>query len=399
MAQHFKYVVVGAGLAGTSAIESIREHDRDGSLLLIGEEEHLPYDRPPLSKKLWWGKKRVEDIFLKPADYYAQQSVELRLGRRAVRLDAGTRIVTDARGDQYGFDKLLLATGGKPRRLAIPGGEMEDICYYRTLDDYLAIHALAEPGRSVIIVGGGFIGSELAASLRSNDLDVTMIFPGAHLVDKVFPDYLAKALTTRFMERGIRIERDRPASFTKNGNRFVVTTGKGARHEADMVIVGVGITPDIALAEQANLALDDGIVVDDYLATSHPDIFAAGDIARYRSVLLGRSKRSEHWDNAMNQGRCAGANMSGARMRYDYEPYFFSDLFEFGYEAVGETDARLATFADWQKENETGVIYYLRDDRVRGVMLCNVWEKVDEARALICSGEAVTSQMLRGRIR
>lgn len=399
MEQHYQYIVVGGGLAGASAIEGIRERDRDGTLLLIGDESHLPYDRPPLSKKLWWGKKRVEDIFLKPASFYTQQRIELRLGHKVVGLDANAKTVTDAQGNRYRFDKLLLATSGKPRKLTIPGGDLDGVCYYRTLDDYLATRAVAAAGRSVVIIGGGFIGSEVAASLRRNELDVTMIFPGPHLVHKVFPDYLGKALTELFRQRGIRIEQDRPTAITRHGQGFVVTTENGQQHEADIVIVGVGITLDTTLVEQANLAFDNGIVVDDYLATSQPDIFAAGDIARFRSVLLGHSSRLEHWDNALSQGKCAGANMTGARVPYDYEPYFFSDLFEFGYEAVGEVDARLTTFADWQKVNDTGVIYYLRDDRVRGVMMCNVWEKVDEARALIRSGEQVTPDSLRGRIR
>lgn len=399
MEQTYRYIVVGGGLAGASAVEAIRERDHEGALLLIGQEPHLPYDRPPLTKKLWWGKKRVEDIFLKPADYYADQRIDLRLGIRVAALDPDTKSITDAQGNRYRFDKLLLATGGKPRRLSIPGGDLDGIRYYRTLDDYLATRAVALPGRSAVIIGGGFIGSEIGASLRSSGLEVTMLFPKPYLVDKVFPDYLGRAVTDLFRARGVRIDQDRPAAFTKAGDRFVVTTEKGGHHETDILIAGVGIVPDISLAQQANLMIDNGVVVDDYLATSHPDIYAAGDIARFRSVLLGHSSRLEHWDNALHQGKHAGANMAGAHLAYDYEPYFFSDLFEFGYEAVGETDARLTTFADWQKENETGVIYYLRDERVRGAMMCNVWDKVDAARALIRSGERISPESLRGRIR
>lgn len=399
MEQHYDYMIVGSGLAGVSAIDGVRKQDKAGTLLLIGEEHHMPYDRPPLSKKLWWGKKTVEEIVLKSADFYVQNGVDLKLGSRVVELDVTSKTAKDDQGNRYSFNKLLLATGGKPHRLPIPGGDLPGISYYRSLDDYLAIRAVAAQGRSALIIGGGFIGSEIAASLRSNGLEVTMLFPGPYLVHKVFPDYLGRALTEQFRARGIRIEFDLPAAIEGEGKHFIVVTGNGIRHEADMVIVGIGIAPEIGLAQQAGLTVDNGIVVDDYLATSHPDIFAAGDNTFFRSALRGRRTRLEHWDNALHQGRYAGRNMAGAREPYDYEPYFFSDLFEFGYEAVGEVDARLATFADWQKENHTGVIYYLRDDMVRGVMLCNVWNKVAEARALLHSGERATPDSLRGRIR
>ncbi len=395
----YDYVIVGGGLAGASAIQGIRELDAEGTILLIGEEVHLPYDRPPLSKKLWFGQTRVEEIFLHELDFYRRNRVELVLGIRAAGLDPREKTVADANGKLYRFGKLLLATGGTPRRLPIPGGDLDGICYYRNLDDYLHTRSQAAPGKSAVVVGGGFIGSELAAALSIAKLDVTMIFPDDYLCSRVFPDYLGQALLRHYQDRGVHIvARDKPVSFSRDGAKFVIRTEGGRTLESDIAIVGAGIAPDIELARGAGLEVGNGIAVDEYLTTSNPDVYAAGDNAFFPYPALGRSTRIEHWDNALNQGLWAGRNMAGARRPFTYQPYFFSDLFEFGYEATGEVDARLETFADWQKENHTGVIYYLAGGRVRGVMMCNVWDKVDAARALIRQGDVVTPDSLRGAI-
>ncbi len=400
MTQRYDFVVVGGGLAGASAVEGIRELNSTGSILLVGEESHLPYDRPPLSKKLWFGKKKVEEIFLHDRAFYDTHGVALALGAKVVRVDPHAKRIVAASGEAYGYEKLLLATGTAPRRLTIPGGDLPGICYFRSLDDFLLTHGAAAAGKSAVVVGGGFIGSELAAALNINKLQVTMIFPGALLCDRVFPDYLGRALQRHYQDKGVRIiASDKPKSFSKQGTKFVTYTENGATLESDIVIVGIGVAPEVELAKSAGLELGNGVVVNEYLATSNPDIYAAGDNALFPYQALGQSMRIEHWDHALTQGKAAGRNMAGAHEPYTHLPYFFSDLFEFGYEATGEVDARLQTLADWQKENDTGVIYYLRDGKVRGVMLCNVWEKVDAARELIRSGKTMTPETLRGSIR
>ncbi len=396
----YDYVVVGGGLAGASAVKGIRELDAAGRILLVCEENHLPYDRPPLSKKLWFGKQKVEDIFLHDRAFYDQHAVTLALGAKAVRLDPDAKTLTATQGEVYGYGKLLLATGCKPRTLAIPGGDLDGICYFRGLDDYLRTREVAAEGKSAVVVGGGFIGSELAAALSINKLHVTMIFPGALLCDRVLPDYLGRAVQQRYAEKGVRIMADdKPVSFSKNGGKYITRTGKGETIESDIVIVGVGVIPEMDLARSGGLEAGNGIVVNEYLETSRPDIYAAGDNAFFPYRALGQPMRIEHWDHALNQGKWAGRNMAGAHEPFTYQPYFFSDLFEFGYEATGEVDSRLETFADWQKENDTGVIYYLRDGKIRGVMMCNVWDKVEAARELIRKGERVTPEKLRGLIR
>jgi len=395
----FDYVIVGGGLAGASAVQGIRELDTQGSILLVGEETHLPYDRPPLSKKLWFGKARVEDIFIHDQRFYDDLGVSMMLGTRVEKLDVQEKSITVANGGRYGFGKLLLATGTKPRRIAIPGGDLEGICYYRTLDDYLRMKNESKVRKSVLIVGGGFIGSELAAALNSG-LEVAMIFPSATICQRVLPEKLGLAVQQHFQERGIRVmPADFPTAISKSGDKFRTETASGKSLESDLVIIGIGVDPSIGLAQEAGLKVGNGIVVNEYLESSHPGIHAAGDNAFFPYRALGHGMRIEHWDNALSQGKLAGRNMAGAHEAFTYQPYFFSDLFEFGYEATGEVDASFEIFADWQKENHTGVIYYLRDERVRGVMMCNVWDRLDVARELIRKNERVSPESLRGFIR
>lgn len=395
----YKYVIVGGGLAGGLATEGIREVDPRGSVLLIGAEAELPYDRPPLTKKLWFGQKQVDEIYVHDEKWYQTHHIELVPGTEVVHLDPDERVVVDRKGTHYAYEKLLLATGGRPRRLKVPGGDLAGLHYYRYLADYRNVRRAAREGASAVIIGGGFIGSELAAALHTNHVNVTMIYPQSHLMPRVFPVNLAYALQERYRDRGITILNDHHATVIDMwGDRFAVRTEEGPRVEADIVIVGIGIEPEVHLAREAGLEIDDGIVVNEYLETSRPGIYAAGDAARFPYLALGEMRRVEHWDNAVTGGKAAGRNMAGAMEKYDHMPYFFSDLFEFGYEAVGDVDARLGTFADWKEEYETGVIYYLNGGRVRGVMLCNVWGKVDAARELIRRGATVTPESLRGAI-
>lgn len=400
MKKSYGYVIVGGGLSGASAVKGIRGRDPDGGILLLGAEAHRPYDRPPLSKKLWLGKKKLEDIFIGPPDFYEKNKVDLRLGSRAVSLDLKTKEIRDSSGNVFGYEKLLLATGCAPRKLDIPGGSLRDVCYFRSLDDYIFLKERAREGRSVIIVGGGFIGSELAAVLSVNNVSVTMLFPSSYLCNRVLPEALGLAVQKDFMDRGIRVlANTTPSAIEQKDGRLFVATKERGTLTADMLVAGVGVTPSAELAISAGLKTGDGIEVDGHLRTSDGSVYAAGDVASFPYTELGERKRVEHWDNAMSQGKVAGENMAGAEKEYDYMPYFFSDLFDFGYEAVGDVSSRLEVVVDWFEENRKGVLYYLKDNIVRGVMLCNVWEKVEEARELIREKKAVSAQLLKGRIR
>lgn len=400
MAQEFKYVIVGGGLAAASAVQGIRELDMDGSILLLSEETHLPYDRPPLSKKLWLGQMQLEEIFLHDRAFYEGHAVTLMLDTRVARLLPETRELITAAGETFSYQRLLLATGCAPRHLDLPGADLPGVCYFRNLDDYLHVRGAAAEGKSAVIIGGGFTGSELAAVLCANKLQVTMVFPNSLICERVFPESLARAVQQHFQENGIRVlSQDKPIAFEKSGEQFITRTEKGEVLSSEILIVGVGVMPNDSLARDAGLEVGNGIVVNEYLQTSRPEIYAAGDNTFFPYSALGQSMRIEHWDNALNQGAYAGRNMAGAAQSYSYQPYFYSDLFELGYEATGQVDVRLETFADWQQENETGVIYYLHEGRVRGVLLCNVWDRLDDARALIRDGSTFTPEQLRGRIR
>ena len=253
--------------------------------------------------------------------------------------------------------------------------------------------------KSAVVIGGGFIGSEIAAALNVTGYEVTMIFPTPTIADRVFPGQLAREIQKRFQEKGIRILNGRkPTAIAPRGDGVLVSTDRSDRVEAAIVIVGVGIDPEVKTALSAGVAVENGVIVNGRLQSSNPDIYAAGDNAYFPYEALGKSMRVEHWDNALNQGKQAGRNMAGAGEAYRYMPYFFSDLFEFGYEAVGDVRSDLDIVEDWEKENDTGVLYYLEGGKLRGAMMCNVWNRVEEARDLIRRGDRVEPGELVGAI-
>lgn len=398
--ENYNYIIIGAGLAGISAAKAIRELDEKSSVLLVGKECHPPYNRPPLSKDLWFGDKKAEEIFVEPLSFYLDNHIELKLGTTINQIDADKKAITDKERRELGFEKLLIATGGTPRRLGIPGKRDPGVCYFRDLDDFTRLSQLITPSTRVLVIGGGFIGSEMAAAASSKTNQVSMLFPEQNLCASVFPVSLGETVGRRYRNRGIElVSGDRPVSIERRDAAFAAETIKGNRLGADVVIAGVGIRPEVVLAQKAGLEVDDGIVVNARLQTSHPDIYAAGDNAQFFYPELGLRRRVEHWDCASSQGARAGQNMVGVNEPFDTLPYFFSDLFDFGYEAVGDTDPGLDVETVWETPNEKGAIYYLRDKRVNGVMMCDVWGKMDEARALIRSKRQMSPDDLEKAIR
>ena len=387
----YRYLIIGGGLTGDAAVRGIRELDAKGSIGMISMEPDPPYTRPTLSKGMWKGRK-IETIWRNTQDLGA----ELHLGRRVTNLDPTKRYIRDEKGDEYTYDKLLLATGGSPIRL--PFGD-DNIIYYRDVQDYQRLRALTERGEHFLVIGGGFIGSEIAAALTMIGKKVVMIFPEESIGANIYSPDLSGFLNDYYREKGVEVvPGDLVASLEPTGDRSTVRTKSGRIFEVDGVVAGIGIRPSFEIAQQAGLQVENGIVVDKHLLTSAPDIYAAGDVANFFHAALGKRVRVEHEDNALKMGKLAGRNMAGANEPYAHIPMFYSDLFDLGYEAVGELSSKLETVADWEEPFKKGVVYYLGEDRVRGVLLWNVWDSVPEARVLLSAPGPFNVADLQGRL-
>lgn len=388
----YKYLIVGSGMTADASVRGIRELDPNGSIGMIGLEADMPYARPPLSKGMWKGRP-----FEKIWRGTEKLNVNFHLGRKATELDPTAKRVRDDQGDEYAYDKLLLATGGAPIRL--PFGD-EQIIYFRTLQDYQRLRALSEQGQRFLVIGAGFIGSEVAAILNMQGKRVTMVFLENAIGENIYPPELSQFLNDTYRKKGVElVPVDGVASLEKTGNRLKVQTRSGRTFEVDGVVAGLGLRPNVELAKSAGLKVENGIVVDDHQRTSAPDVYAAGDVAMFPHATLGKMIRVEHEDNALRMGKQAGRNMAGADEPYTHTPSFYSDLFEFGYEAVGELSSKLEMVMDWQEPFRKGTVYYLEGGRVRGVLLWNVWKKVTEAVALLTEPRPFTAQDLIGRIK
>ncbi len=392
MEHSYDYLIVGAGMTADAAAKAIREGDAAGRIGIVGDEIRAPYERPPLSKALWKGDKATESIDLGTI----KSGATLHLGRHVTALDPANRIARDARGDTYRYRRLLLATGAAPRRLPFAG---ERVIHYRTLDDYLTLRKYAVAGARIAVIGGGFIGSEIAASLATFGCKVTMLFPGDAIGAGRYPKVLAAFLNSYFRERGVEVRAGvKVAGGNADASGGDLTLSDGNNLRVDAVVAGLGVTPNTSLAEQAGLKVDNGIVVDDWLRSSDPDIWAAGDIANFHNAALDTRLRVEHENAAISMGHHAGRVMSGADDAYTTLPFFYSDLFDLGYEAVGLLDDRLDVVENWTQPYREGVVYYLDDGRVRGVLLWNVWGQVEAARELIAERGPFDAESVRGRL-
>ncbi|MGC2458478.1 MAG: FAD-dependent oxidoreductase [Gallionellaceae bacterium] len=389
--KHHKYLIVGGGMTADSAVRGIRTIDQSGAIAMICDELHPPYDRPPLSKSLWKGKP-FESIWRDTRDL----NLVIHLGKKVVALDPAKKTATDDAGNIYTYEKLLLATGGSVRRLQ-PSDE--SVIYFRTADDYRKLRDLSERGSDFVVIGGGFIGSEVTAALAMNDKRVTMIFPASGIGSRAYPQPLAEFLNSHYREKGVTVlASETVKSVRTKGGKTIVTTGRGTEISADGVVAGLGIVPNTALAEQAGLTVGNGIVVDKLLRTSNPDIYAAGDVASFYCDAFNERVRVEHEDNAHVMGEMAGRNMAGQSDAYLHLPFFYSDLFDLGYEAVGKIDASLELVEDWSEPFRKGVVYYLHEGRVCGVLLWNTWGQVFAATQLIAAKAVHTRKSLLGRI-
>jgi 3-phenylpropionate/trans-cinnamate dioxygenase ferredoxin reductase subunit len=383
------HVIVGASLAGAKAAETLRAEGFDGRVVLVGAEDERPYERPPLSKDYLRGEVGREKVYVHGERFYSEHDIELRLGTTAVDLNTSTSELTLDDGDRLSYDRLLLATGSEPRRLTIPGAELDGVLYLRSVQDSDLLHKRLGRGSAVVVVGAGWIGAEVAASARQCGLEVTVIEPASVPLERVMGAEVGAIYRDIHTDNGVEMLMATGVEAFE-GDEAVerVRTSDGRVIDCDFVVVGVGVQPRIQLAAQAGLEMDNGILVDEQLETSVPGVFAAGDVANARHPFYGERIRVEHWANALHQGPAAARNMLGRADAFDRLPYFFSDQYEVGMEYSG--------FArDWDRVVFRGdpasrefIAFWISDGHVVAGMNVNVWDVNDSIRRLI--GERVT---------
>jgi 3-phenylpropionate/trans-cinnamate dioxygenase ferredoxin reductase component len=389
------YVIVGASLAGAKAAEGLRDGGFDGQVVLIGSERERPYERPPLSKDYLRGESAREKAFVHEEAFYGEHEIELITGRTATGLDAHGSKVTLDDGQTLSYDKLLLTTGAGPRRLSIPGAELEGIHYLRTLEDSDALREHLDGGGRAAVVGAGWIGSEVAASARQKGLDVTLIDPLELPNERIFGQEIGSFYREVHAQHGVELALgDGVEAFEGDGRISAVRTSSGRVIECDFAVVGVGVTPRVELADDSGLELDNGIVVDERLRTSAPDVFAAGDVANAWHPFYERRIRVEHWANALNQGPAAARAMLDEPVSYDRLPYFFSDQYEVGMEYSGFAAEWDQVILRGDRDSGEFVAFWLKDNRVLAGMNVNVWDVNDQVQALIRSRQQVDARAL-----
>jgi 3-phenylpropionate/trans-cinnamate dioxygenase ferredoxin reductase subunit len=369
--EQLPYVLIGGGLAATAAIDAIRRRDRTSRMMLISAEAHLPYDRVPLSKDYLLGNMEREHVFLRPSRFYERHKVELALGNAATALDVTTHQVTLADGSQVGFEKLLLATGGRPRLLPLPGAELQGIFYLRTLDDSDAIQRAMQRARRAVVIGGGFIGCEIATGFAQRGLETTVVEVTAAPLSLVLDTETSEFIGSYLRQQGITVLTNTAAArfIGEQGQVRAVATTTEVELPADLVAVGVGIALNTELAANAGLHVENGVVVNEYLEAA-AGVYAAGDIARYYSLPFGRHLRVEHYDVALQHGRTAGANMAGAQQAYTELPYFFSHMGGLHIDVVGDMSRREHSVRRGALELDPGFTQFYFADGLLQAALC-----------------------------
>jgi 3-phenylpropionate/trans-cinnamate dioxygenase ferredoxin reductase subunit len=388
------FVIVGASLAGAKAAETLREEGFDGRLVLIGAEHERPYERPPLSKDYLRGEVGREN-YVHGDGFYADQRIELRLGRTAVGLDTSAGVLTLDDGEELSYDRLLLTTGAEPRRLEIPGAGLDGVHYLRTFGDSDALRERLDRGGALVVVGSGWIGSEVAASARQRGLEVTVIDPVSVPLERVLGPEVGAIYGEIHHDHGVRMLMGTGVEAFEGGGAVErVRTSDGQTLECDFVVVGVGVQPRTGLGVQAGLAVGDGILVDERLQTSAPGVFAAGDVASHAHPFYAERIRVEHWANALNQGPAAAHSMLGGARVYDRLPYFFSDQYDVGMEYTGFASAWDRVLFRGDPASREFIAFWLAGDRVLAGMNVNVWDVTDPIERLIRERVAVDDRRL-----
>jgi 3-phenylpropionate/trans-cinnamate dioxygenase ferredoxin reductase subunit len=382
------FVVVGAGLTAAKAVEELRESGYDGRVVVFGDEQHRPYERPPLSKGYLLGDDELDSAFVHPTTWYDEHQVDLRLGSAVTALDvAGHRVRT--RDGEQDYDRLLLATGASPRRLAVADESGGPVAYLRTIEDSERLKEAFRAGRRVVVVGAGWIGLETASAARRAEAEVTVVESLELPLLRVLGPEVAQVFADLHTEHGVDLRLGAAiTSVTRDGEGAVVHLGDGSELPADLVVVGVGVSPNTGLADAAGLATDNGVLVDEHLTSSDADVVAAGDVANAWHPVLGRRLRVEHWDTAIEQGRTAAHALLGEAPTYDRLPYFFTDQYDLGMEYVGNVgpdgyDEVVLRGDTSAAGGRTFTAFWLRDQYVLAAMHVNDWDAADHLRALV----------------
>jgi 3-phenylpropionate/trans-cinnamate dioxygenase ferredoxin reductase subunit len=386
------FVIVGGGLAGAKAAETLRAEGFDGPVVLLAGEPEVPYERPPLSKEYLLGKADRESPRVLPAEWYGEHDVELRIGVRATHLDTAAHRLTLASGEELPYAKLLLATGSSARRIPVPGADLDGVRYLRTFADSDRLLAdFSGGGRHVVMVGAGWIGLEAAAAARHHGNEVTIVEPQPGPLHAVLGLEMGRVFARLHREHGVNLFTETVVrEFRGTGGRVeAVATDQHAGLPADIVVVGVGAAPNVDLAAAAGMEVENGIITDDALRTSAPDVFACGDVASSFNPLYGRQVRVEHWANALNGGPAAARSMLGQSVTYDRVPYFYSDQYELGMEYSGLGGPGDTVVTRGNPDDGAFIAFWLQDGRVTAGMNVNVWDVTDPIQQLIRSRRAV----------
>jgi 3-phenylpropionate/trans-cinnamate dioxygenase ferredoxin reductase subunit len=389
------FVIVGASLAGAKAAETLRTEGFDERVVLIGAEDERPYERPPLSKGYVRGEVDRETVYVHPDGYYAEHDIELQLGRTVVSLNTSARELALDDGERLRYDRLLLTTGAEPRRLSIPGGELDGVLYLRSVADCDALRERFDRGGAVVVIGAGWIGAEVAASARQRGLEVTVIDPLAVPLERVLGTEVGAVYRDIHRDHGVQMLMGTGVEAFEGATAVErVRTTDGRELECDFVVVGVGVQPRTALAAQAGLAVDNGILVDEHLQTDAPGVFAAGDAANAYHPFYGERVRVEHWANALHQGPVAARAMLGEPDVYDRLPYFFSDQYEVGMEYAGFARSWDRVVFRGDPATREFIAFWLVEDRVVAGMNLNVWDVTDPIQRLIRERVAVDDRRI-----
>ncbi|WP_327227705.1 FAD-dependent oxidoreductase [Streptomyces platensis] len=393
MGRNTAFLIAGAGLAGAKAAETLRKEGFDGPLVLVGDEHEQPYERPPLSKGYLLGTAERESAYVHPPEWYAEHEVDLRLGQTVTALDPAGHEVTLADGSRLGYAKLLLATGSTPRPLPVPGADLDGVHSLRRLPDSDRLKELFRSASRIVVIGAGWIGLETTAAARTAGVEVTVLESAALPLLRVLGPEAARVFAKLHTDHGVELRCGvQVAEITgTDGAVDGVRLADGSRIGADAVIVGVGITPNTSQAAAAGLKVDNGVVVDERLCSSHPDVFAAGDVANAYHPVLGRHLRVEHWANALHQPQTAARAMLGQDARYDRLPYFFTDQYDLGMEYTGyvEPEGYDRVVFRGDVDAREFIAFWCSGGRVLAGMNVNVWDVTDPIKALVLSGQAV----------